>query len=70
MTQTNHAHLTFQEKQYVDVASSLSGQPYDIDQWHKQGQQQQYLEDQTKQIAEKIITEDNEWKKQKQLMHQ
>ena len=23
-----------------------------------------------KQIAEKIITEDNEWKKQKQLMHQ
>ena len=46
--------LSFQEKQYVDLASELSNQPYDIDLWEKQGEQQRHLEEQSKQVAEKL----------------
>ena len=54
MIQTKPPLLPFQEKQYAIIASSLSGQAYDIDQWQKQGEQQQHLEEQTKQIADKM----------------
>ena len=54
MIQTNSTDLTFQEKQYVDLASELSNQPYDIDLWEKQGAQQRHLEEQSKQVAEKL----------------
>ena len=56
MIKTNSQFLSFQEKQYVNIASELSGQAYDIDQWQKQGDQQRHLEVQTKQIAEKMYS--------------
>ena len=54
MIQTKSDHLTFQEKQYVDLAATLSNQAYDIDLWEKQGAQQRHLEEQSKQVAEKL----------------
>ena len=56
MIKTNSQFLSFQEKQYVNIASELSGQAYDIDLWQKQGDQQRHLEVQTKQIAEKMYS--------------
>ena len=40
MLKTNSQFLSFQEKQYVNIASELSGQAYDIDLWQKHGDQQ------------------------------
>ena len=54
MIQFKSDRLSFQEKQYVDLASELSNQPYDIDIWEKQGAQQRHLEEQSKQVAQKL----------------
>ena len=55
MIQCKSEDLSLQEKQYVDLASELSNQPYDIELWEKQGAQQKHLEDQSKQVAEKSL---------------
>ena len=54
MIQFKSEDLSLQEKQYVDLASELSNQPYDIDLWEKQGEQQRHLEEQSKQVAQKL----------------
>ena len=54
MIQTKTDRLSFQEKQYVEVATNLSGVAYDIDLWEKSGFQKRHLEEQSRIIAEKL----------------